>query len=197
MREKTTDLDIERAIRGDLAAFQRLVERHSSQVFGLAFKLTCNADDADDVVQETFIKVWKKLGSFDGSAAFGTWLYRIASNSAIDLLRRRSRRQAHQESYDGSSTVIPENLSEPGDLSAEGRVRLNHEFPRELGQALDELTRAERTIFVLRHLEERSLNEIGNLLGLKTNAAKQTLFRAVRKIRTRLEPLAGSMEATR
>ncbi len=197
MREKTTDLDLVRAIRGDLAAFQRLVERYSPQVFGLAFKLTRNAHDADDVVQETFIKVWKKLETFDGSAAFGTWLYRIASNNAIDLLRRRSRRQAHQESFDGSSTVVPEHIPQPGDLSAEGRVRLNHELPRKLGLALDELTMAERTAFVLRHFEERSLKEIGSLLGLKTNAAKQTLFRAVRKIRIRLEPLTGSMEATR
>ena len=188
-----TNFDLERARRGDLDSFRRIVEKHSPDVYGLAFKLTRNTDDADDVVQETFIKAWKSLPSFEGRAALGTWLYRIATNCAYDLLRKRNRLAAREESLDGGSGRQVEDLAERHSLTGEGKLHLNRDFPRELGRALEALTDPERTVFVLRHLEERPLVEIGELLGMKTNAVKQTVFRAVRKVRLHLQPL---MEAT-
>ncbi len=199
MREKTlatrppVDLDLERARRGDRVGFQRLVERHSRDVFGVAFRLTRNAEDADDVVQEAFIKAWKKLPEFEDRASFGSWLYRIATNCAYDLLRRRQRRVSRESSYDAAEGWV-EQIAEEQDISPEGRLAVHRDFHRELESALDGLTGAERAAFVLRHLEERPLAEIGELLGLKTNAAKQVVFRAVRKVRTQLQPL---MEASR
>jgi RNA polymerase sigma-70 factor (ECF subfamily) len=194
MSENPIDLDLERARRGDLEAFRVLVERHSREVFALAFRMTRSADDADDVVQETFIKAWRKLPDFEARAAFGSWLYRIATNCAYDLLRHRSRRWIREAPLGASVSDEPDQIPAPAGLSPEGRLDIRRDFQRELGRALEGLTGAERTAFVLRHLEERSVTEIGELLGMKTNAAKQTVFRAVRKVRSHLAPL---MEATR
>lgn len=194
MSENPIDLDLERARRGDLEAFRILVERHSREVFALAFRMTRNSDDADDVVQETFIKAWRALPEFESRASFGSWLYRIATNCAYDLLRRRTRRSNREMPFDASDSSEPDQIAAPTGLSPEGRLDIRRDFQRELGRALEDLTGAERTAFVLRHLEERSVSEIGELLGMKTNAAKQTVFRAVRKVRNHLAPV---MEATR
>src|SRR5215472_3112106 len=83
---------IERARSGDGEAFRLLVERHSRALFRLSFRLTGNESDAEDVVQESFLRAYRQLGKFDGRANFGTWLYRIAANCALDLVRARSRR---------------------------------------------------------------------------------------------------------
>ncbi|MBZ0113175.1 MAG: RNA polymerase sigma factor [Thermoanaerobaculia bacterium] len=194
MSENPIDLDLERARLGDLEAFRVLVERHSRDVFALAFRMTRCADDADDVVQETFMKAWRKLPDFEARAAFGSWLYRIATNCSYDLLRRRSRRLHRETPLEVSAAGEVDQISAPAGLSPEGRLDIRRDFDRELGRALEDLTGAERTAFVLRHIEERSVAEIGELLGMKTNAAKQTVFRAVRKVRNHLSPL---MEATR
>src|SRR5205809_2616672 len=88
-----------RARRGDGEAFRELVERHSREVFRLAFRMTGNEHDAEDVVQETFLKAYRKLPSFEERSQFGSWLYRIAANSAYDLLRARVR---HDDRIDRS-----------------------------------------------------------------------------------------------
>src|SRR5277367_6119376 len=88
-----TDLEAaEEARKGNQLAFRVLVERHSRSVFRLAFRMTGNEQDAGDMVQETFLRAYKQLHRFDGRAAFGTWLYRIASNCSLDLLRTRRMR---------------------------------------------------------------------------------------------------------
>src|SRR5229473_1784817 len=81
-----------RARQGDSDAFRALVERHSQQAFRLAFRLTGNEHDAEDVVQESFLRAYKQLGRFESRANFGTWLYRITANCAIDLMRARQAR---------------------------------------------------------------------------------------------------------
>src|SRR5207249_2808476 len=87
-----------RARQGDSEAFRALVERHSRSVFRLAFRMTGNEQDAEDLVQETFLKAYKQLHKFDGRSAFGTWLYRIASNCSLDLIRARKNRKEQQTS---------------------------------------------------------------------------------------------------
>src|ERR1700761_9085789 len=81
------------ARRGDRAAFQALVERHARGLYRLAWRITGNGNDAEDVVQEAFLKAWKQLSRFDGRASFGTWLHRICTNCALDQVRARKRRQ--------------------------------------------------------------------------------------------------------
>src|SRR2546427_7620832 len=84
-----------RARQGDNDAFRALVERHSQQAFRLAFRMTGNEQDAEDVVQESFLRAYRQLGRFDERATFGTWLYRIAANCSLDLVRSKKRRSEH------------------------------------------------------------------------------------------------------
>jgi RNA polymerase sigma-70 factor, ECF subfamily len=165
-------------------AFRGLVEEHSRMVFRLAYRLTGNEQDAEDVVQEAFLKAYSNFSRFDSRASFATWIHRIASNCAIDLLRRKSRRMG----WGGSDGALDaEDLASrtPGpDSRAQGV-----ETERQIAEALDALSPNERAAFVLRHVEGLSAEEIGKALSIRTNAAKQTVFRAVHKLRRRLSPL--------
>src|SRR5277367_5198381 len=110
-----TDLEAaEEARKGNQLAFRVLVERHSRSVFRLAFRMTGNEQDAEDMVQETFLRAYKQLHRFDGRAAFSTWLYRIGANCSLDLLRaRRTRKeQSGTATTDGDkSTTLLDNLA--------------------------------------------------------------------------------------
>jgi len=174
-----------RARQGDSEAFSQLVERHSRAAFRLAFRMTGNEQDAEDVVQESLIKAYRHLGRFETRADFGTWLYRIVANCAVDLLRGRQARQKHAwaEPFEQSTTARPSDLPGPERLAASSEVQ------RRVAAALDGLSPLERAAFALRHYEGRTIGEISGTLGLGTSAAKQAVFRAVRKLRVELEEL--------
>src|ERR1700730_17056498 len=89
-----------RARQGDSEAFRVLVERHSRSLFRLAFRMTGNQQDAEDVVQESFLRAYRQLGKFDERASFGTWVYRIAANCSLDMVRARKRRNDHMAQVD-------------------------------------------------------------------------------------------------
>ena len=167
-----------KARRGDSEAFRELVERHSRSVFRLAFRMTGNEQDAEDVVQESFLRAYKQLGRFESRANFGTWLYRITANCAVDLMRSR---QARHDMSRGESL----------DADVPGPDRMAHgaEIERTVQGALTGLSPLERAAFTLRHYEGRSIDEIATTLGLGTSAAKHSVFRAVRKLRLALDPL--------
>ncbi len=179
---------LDRAYKGDEEAFRELVERHSTDVFRLAYRLTGSRENAEDVVQEAFLKAYRSLHRFDGRSSFGTWLHRIAANCALDLLRRVERqersRQETPEAEDGGDPFDRIESDEPGPL----RHTLSSEVERRLAAGLGALTPMERTAFVLRHFEERSIAEIGCALGTRTSATKQAVFRAVGKLRRELLP---------
>src|SRR5437870_8534961 len=94
MEALETSAALARARRGDSEAFRELVERHSRSVFRLAFRITGNEHDAEDVVQESFLRAYRQLGTFQARADFGTWLYRIGANCALDLMRSKRARPA-------------------------------------------------------------------------------------------------------
>src|ERR1700675_2607964 len=114
-----------RARQGDSDAFRVLVERHSRAVFRLAYRMTGNEQDAEDVVQESFLRAYRQLGRFESRANFGTWLYRIVANCSVDLMRARQARhdQAHGDSLDaavhvpGSDRPGPERLAESAEIT--------------------------------------------------------------------------------
>ena len=172
---------------GDSGAFRVLVERHSRVVFRLAYRLTGNQQDAEDVVQETFLRAFRQLKRFESRASFGTWIHRIAVNCSVDLLRARPKAQACASLDDAGAGGVAETPDEdaigPDRWAASAEIRLS------LSRALDDLTPAERAAFVLRHFEGRSLEEIGEALGLRASATKHSIFRAVQKMRRALEPL--------
>jgi RNA polymerase sigma-70 factor, ECF subfamily len=181
---------IERARSGNAEAFRVLVERHSRTLFRLAFRMTGNESDAEDVVQETFLRAYRQLGKFDERASIGTWLYRIAANYAFDLLRARNRRDARRAvaEEDAADPVFSVPSSDP----APDRLAWSGEVRERVAEAMNQLSPAERLAFVLRHFEGRGIEEISQALGCQPGAAKHSIFRAVQKLRRALEPLVDT-----
>ena len=184
-----SDREAVAAVRaGDRDAFRPLVEKHSRTIFRLGFRMTGNEQDAEEVVQETFLRAYRKIGDFESRANFGTWLYRIASNCALDLLQRRKLHQQNTPLQDEDGVELPLPATGPGPE----RLLLSGELKRKLAEAMAELTAAERTAFVLRHFEGQSIDEIGKTLDLKENATKNCIYRAVQKMRRALGPLMST-----
>ena len=177
---------------GDSEAFRALVERHSRAVFRLAHRMTGNASDAEDVVQETFLKAYRQLSRFESRANFGTWVHRIAVNCSIDLIRSRPHREAGHDAADLEQFGAGD-AAEPG-LPSPERLMLSTEVQGRISDAMGALSRMERAAFVLRHFEGQSIDEISRALGLKTNATKHSIFRAVKKMRQALEPFVAHPE---
>src|ERR1700724_985944 len=174
-----------RAQSGDGDAFRVLVERHSRSVFRLAFRMTGNEQDAEDVVQESFFRAYRQLGRFESRANFGTWLYRIVANCSVDLMRSK---QARHDQVRGDS--LDDAMELPAaDAPGPERMAQSAEIQRRVQAALEALSPLERAAFTLRHYEGRSIEEISSALGLGTSAAKHSVFRAVKKLRIALEPL--------
>ena len=172
---------------GDRDAFRSIVDRHSEMLFRLAYRITGNEADAEEVVQETFLRAYRKLDSFDGRSSVGTWLFRIATNCSLDLLGRRKVQpqllatdpgegESALEERIGSEQPNPERLAYSSEMQANIRA------------GLQSLTSVERTAFVLRHIEGCSIEEIAAALRVRSGAARQSLFRAVDKMRKFLAP---------
>ena len=172
---------------GNSEAFRSLVEQHSRAVYRLAHRMTGNPEDAEDVVQETFLRAYKQLGRFESRANFGTWLHRIAVNCSIDLIRSRPHREAGHDATDLELFAAAPTGDAPAAATPE-RLMLSTEVQDRIASAMTSLSRMERAAFVLRHFEGQSIDEIGRVLGLKANAAKHSIFRAVKKMRVALEP---------
>ncbi len=186
-----TDLElIRRVLAGEPDAFEGLVAAHGRGVYRLAYRILGEAGAAEDAVQETFLRAYRFLGRYDERAEFSTWLHRIAVNAAIDQTRRR-RRERNVEPHPASAGEPA--FDPPSEEPSPERRALASELGRRTREALSGLTPTERAAFVLRHFEGRSIPEIASALGKKENAAKQSLFRAVQKLRRALaaylEPL--------
>ena len=176
---------------GDSDAFRVLVERHSRNVFRLAFRMTGNEQDAEDVVQETFLRAYKQLARYESRSSFATWLFRISSNYALDLIRSRKRHQEHREVQGKEDSELDIMQSIPATNPTPDRLALSGEMQTRLTAALEELSPQERTAFILRHYEGLSIEQIGASLGTGTNATKHSIFRAVQKLRRSLEPFVS------
>ena len=177
--EMTDDAAIEAVRAGDSDAFRFLVERHSRAVFRLAYRMTGNESDAEDVVQESFMRAFKQMHRYESRSSFATWIYRIAANYSLDLIR-------------GRKIVAPDTVLDTLRELSPGPDRLfdSERMQKALDGALNELSQQERTAFVLRHFEGLSIEEISGTLGIGNNAAKHSIFRAVQKIRKVLTPWA-------
>jgi len=181
---------VTRARTGDTGAFQVLVERHSRPLFRLAYRMTGNQQDAEDVVQDSFLRAYKQLARFDERASFGTWLYRIAVNCELDLVRSRKRRNELMTPED--SEMDDPILSLPSHDPAPDRIAMSGEVRDRVAEAMTELSASERTAFVLRHFEGMCIEEVSQVLGCQPGAAKHSVFRAVQKLRRALEPLVST-----
>jgi len=188
---ETDAIAVERVLAGDRDAYRTLVERHSRNVHRLAYRLTGNAHDTEDVVQEAFLRAYQKLGQFEARSNFGTWVYRIAANYAIDRMRQRNKEDARRELPEthGPDGIEQDPVALVRDQSpSPERLMQSAQLRREMERALNALSHAERTAFVMRHWEGCGIEEIAAVLKSNTSAAKNTVFRAVQKLRHALEP---------
>jgi len=169
---------------GDLEVFLSLVERHRRYLHKLAFRITGNAQDAKDVVQECLLNAYLHLDGFEKRADLRTWLNRILVNCALDHLRMVRRRP------DMNDPTPITDIAEVAVSSSPDPERLasRADWRRQVSAVMDTMSPLERVTFTLRHFEGHSISEIAQLVGIGDNATKQHIFRAVRKLRLALEP---------
>ena len=185
-----TDSDahwIKAARRGDQHAFRRLVEAHARPMHRVCQRLLGDASSAEDALQDAFLAAWRGLEGFDGRSAFSSWLHRIAVNASLMQLRQRkpdvSLDAPGEDDDAGFASMFPDTHEDPFEHAS------GHQFGQRLQGALDGLSHAERSAFVLRHFEQYAMEEIAQSLGSNVNACKQSVFRAVRKLRGALTPM--------
>lgn len=171
---------------GDAEAFAKLVARHENSIFRLARNITQNAEDAEDVLQETFLKAYEHLGEFRGDSKFYTWLVRIAVNQALMKLRRRKsdRSVSLDETFDtGEETLVREIAVWTEDPE---KIYSQEELRAILASAIESLPPIFRTVFALRDIEELSTEETAQILNLSVPAVKSRLLRARLRLREHL-----------
>ncbi|MGO9231712.1 MAG: RNA polymerase sigma factor [Bryobacteraceae bacterium] len=188
-----SDVDslVRAAQRGDQDAFEQLVRAYDQSVLRLAMNLLRSAEDARDVYQEAFLRVYRNLHSFRFDCSFHTWLYRIVTNICLDQLRRRKVRKEEPAVVETAEGVLDrmEGFEEESAMANPERVTWNRQLGRRIDGALEELTPRERMVFELRHYQGLRLRNIGEVLGTSEEAAKNCFFRATQKMRTLLGDL--------
>lgn len=172
---------------GDESAFDELVHRHQGRVFAVAYRMTGNREDALDVAQESLLKAYRKIESWQPTGGFLPWLLRLTSNQSIDHLRKKKRQP--QERLDEAFIPTTEGAAiEPTTASTEQAVRAGEIDDRVRG-ALVVLSPSQREVFVLRHYEGLQLAEIAEQMGCTVGSVKVHLFRALKKLRVELNDL--------
>ena len=173
------DILIGRILKGDRSCFRVLVERYQNLVFTIAFRITGNREEAEEVAQDVFMKVYNGLSGFEGTAKFSSWLYRIAYNTALTKIRNR------REGFKNLDDLGP---AESGASSSPVLNEVEQVFTRDyLNQAINMLEPEEATVISLFYLSEQSLDEIAEILNIEANAAKVRLHRARKKLREKME----------
>jgi RNA polymerase sigma-70 factor (ECF subfamily) len=179
---------IRAAQNGDHGAFEQLVRTYDQSVLRLAMNLLGSPEDARDVYQEAFLRVYRNLHTFRFDCSFHTWLYRIVTNICLDQLRKRKVRKedsAVVETAEGPLDRMDSFAEEAAHADPE-RSMWNQQLRMRIEGALRDLTPRERMVFELRHYQGLRLRNIGEMLGATEEAAKNCLFRATRKMRSEL-----------
>jgi len=185
---------IERAQGGDREAFEELVHRYDRDVLRIALNILHKTDEARDVYQEAFLKIYKNLPRFRFECTFYTWVYRVVTNVCLDHLRRRSSRPEDQapelaSNHNGDPGDFFDRQQDQGAQSDPERRMRGLEIGRRISSALELLTPRERMVFEMKHYQGLKLRAIGDALGTTEETVKNSLFRATRKLRAQLEGL--------
>lgn len=184
----------DRLVSGDPSAFRDFVEAHMDKVFGLAYEMTRNHADAEDVAQIAFMKVHRAIGTIRPGGGLSTWLYQIVYNTAIDHIRKRSSFPQGPLPSSGPDAPVegpPDPAPGPEQEAETACLR------RRIDEALTKVSERERAVFILRHYHDLKLKEIAASLGITIGAAKSYLFRSLRKLQKELggaEPCPGKGE---
>ena len=172
------DILVGRILKGESAAFKVLVERYQNLVFTIAFRITGKREEAEEVSQDVFLKVYNSLAGFEGNAKFSSWIYRIAHNTALTKIRNR------KEEFKELDTTGNRDYGLANSVVNEADQTFTKEY---INKAINLLEPEEATIITLFYLAEQSLEEIAPVLNIETNAAKVRLFRARKKLREKME----------
>jgi RNA polymerase sigma-70 factor (ECF subfamily) len=171
---------IHRAQGGEMEAFRRLVERSRARVYRLAYDLTGNRHDAEDLTQEIYLKAYRSLNQFRGEALWSTWLHRIAVNAYLDNRRTARTMEVLDEAADGSLDHHGALAPGPERMAESAMIQEN------IQRALNSLTPQERSVFVLRHYNDLPLRDIAAAMNIREGTVKTYLFRAVRRLQREL-----------
>ena len=194
--QKTSEAFPLEALRaGDRAEFARLVETYSPAIYRLAIKMLENTQDAEDILQETFIKAFRHLNTFDGRSSLSTWLYRIATNEALMALRRRKVNLVSLDEPDETLEQEQEPLQIVDWCCMPEEELMSAEARQYLDRAIDELSPNLRVVFILRDMEGLSTQEVGEVLSLSETAVKTRLSRARLRLRELLSEYYGEKMA--
>ena len=166
-----------RAQKGDSEAFRTLVEGYQTQVYRLAARM-CGESAADDVTQEAFVAAWRALPSFRGDCRFSTWLYRLTTNAAIDLLRREKR---HRNADDITELELSDDGLSPQELAEQGETQ------EAVRRALGQLSEEHRQVLLLRYMQELDYGEIADALEISEGTVKSRISRAKGRLRELLD----------
>lgn len=185
MEQNDADL-VRQTLCGNTSAYNGLVQRYQRQVYNLAYRMLGNAEDAGDLVQDTFLRAYGALATFRQDASFLTWLYKIASNLCIDQLRSRK-----SKSTLSLEVELEEGREPAADLRSTGpeEAAVRSSVQEVVQRAIMNLPEKYRAVVVMRHLNDMSVDEIARVLELPTGTVKTHLFRARDMLRGRLRPV--------
>ena len=183
---------IARAQAGEREAFDALVHRYDRDVLRLVLRVVHNPEEARDIYQEAFLKIYRNLHRFRLESSFYTWIYRVVTNVCLDHLRRRRSRPEDQapaiQAFDVSRTQSVDFFDGQQDAQANPEQRLlGQEIGQRINAALSQLSPRERMIFEMKHYQGLKLRAIGDALGTSEETVKNSLFRATRKLREQLQ----------
>ena len=177
---KTTDAElVDRCGRGEAGAFEELYRLHASRVYNLACRFTGSQVEGEDLLQDVFVQVFKKLGSFKGESALGTWIYRLATNVCLDHLRSR----------EGKARLVSDQLEGEGEMPVRRDTRPMRADRLDLERAIASLPLGYRAAFVLHDVEGFEHHEVATMLGIAEGTSKSQVHKARLRIR---EYLAGA-----
>ncbi len=177
---------VKSAQEGNKEALRILFEENKKKIFALAYQYVKNAEDAEDILQETFIKAYRSLDKFDiqNGQSFSPWLYRIGINCSIDYLRRNKRRKEADTEVDNLENIA----SATNNLNPE-EDRTKQEIREKVEQTLNKLSGRQKMIFILRHYQELTTEEIAEYMSCTEGSVKRQLFRAIAAVKKQLKGL--------
>ena len=185
MVDQRDNLLVHKTLRGDAESFRLLVDRYKNPLFSASYRLIRNKDDAEDLVQEAFIKAYEHLAGFDQKRSFFTWLYTICVNLTINKLKKRDYLLDEKNCLDHNTNA--ESITRqalPVEQTTEGEQRIDRERKRKLlDSLLQKISLKNRTAVILRYQEELSYQEIAQTLGISQNVAKVRVHRGLEKLR--------------
>lgn len=185
---------IERAKEGDMIAFEKLVYRYDRHVLAIAASYRNSKEDAKDIYQEVFLRVFKGLKNFEGKSEFSTWLFRITTNVCITYssVKKKHAYTPFDNGYedeDGETNSIIDKISDNYSTDSE---LINSEVSRSIQKAIETLSPQQKMVFVLKHIHEHKIKEIADMMNCTEGTVKRYLFDAVQKLRDKLRTLNES-----